>query len=135
MNTKKPARDLALDLLERSPCAVQVAAVITDSSGKIFSWGWNHVVEDGAGKHAEVHAIGRANKRRLQGATITVAGRRRKSGNFLCARPCEVIQLTQRTAHASLCMDILKKHGIETIEYTTHSGVWTTLKLKYMRVK
>lgn len=135
MNVRKSARELALDLLARSSCSVQVAAVITDADGRIFAWGWNHVVESGAGKHAEAHAIERANKQRLFGATITVAGRRKKNGNLLCARPCERIHPAQLAAHSSPCMELLKKHGIATIEHSTSSGGWAVLKLQYVRVK
>lgn len=38
MNTSRDPRELVVDLLPRSSCAVQVAAVITDRHG-IFSWG------------------------------------------------------------------------------------------------
>ena len=64
----KPAdpRQLAVDLLPRSTCLVQVAAVIADKRG-IFSWGWNSSGVTGYGEHAEAAAIRRANKRRLRG--------------------------------------------------------------------
>jgi len=83
-------RQLAIDLLARSPCSVQVAAVITDRHG-IFSWGWNSI-GDGFGEHAEIAAIRRANKKRLDGAVIWVASRRRKSGNTVISKPCEHCQ-------------------------------------------
>ncbi|MBI3019913.1 MAG: hypothetical protein HYY60_01130 [Parcubacteria group bacterium] len=135
MDTRKTARALALDLLDRSPCRVQIAAVLVDANGRIFAWGWNHKADGGAGKHAEAHAIERANKRRLRGATIVVAGRRKKNGNILCARPCEAIQPTQHTAHTSPCMKLLEKHGIEMVEHTTASGAWATLTVRHERVK
>lgn len=80
-------RELTEDLLPRSACAVQVAAVIADKHG-IFSWGWNSVGQ-GLGQHAEAHAIQRANKRRLEGATVYVASRRRRNKKAVMSRPCE----------------------------------------------
>lgn len=82
--------ELAEDLVHRSICAVQVAAVIADKDG-IFSWGWNHV-GSGYGTHAESHAIQRANKQRLHGATIYVAARRQRTTNPITAKPCEDCQ-------------------------------------------
>jgi len=84
--------DLAIDLLDRSTCAVQVACVIADSHG-IFAWGHNHIGFDGLGCHAERYALMRANRRRLLDSTVYVAARRRKSGNTVTAKPCEECQL------------------------------------------
>lgn len=86
MNTNKIPQDLAIDLLERSICAVQVSAVICDDHG-IFAWGWNHV-GSGFGQHAEMHALCRANPRRLLGASIFVAAKRFRNGKIVLARPC-----------------------------------------------
>ena len=86
MMTKVDPKELVEMLLERSICAVQVGAVIADKQG-VFSWGWNHV-GDGFGKHAEIHAIERANKERLLGATIYIAAKRVRTGKPITARPC-----------------------------------------------
>lgn len=87
MNTRVDPRELAIALLKRSQCAVQVAAVISDARG-VFAWGWNSSGPDGMGQHAEAHAIARANPARLAGSTIYVAARRRKSGRCVLACPC-----------------------------------------------
>lgn len=79
-------RKLAEALLKRSTCSVRVAAVIADKNG-IFSWGWNNVGQ-GYGQHAEAHAITRANKKRLYGATIYVASERNRSGRTIISKPC-----------------------------------------------
>ena len=104
-------RKLAEDLLSRSTCAVQVAAVIADNAG-IFSWGWNHQGFGGFGAHAEVEAIRRANKKRLSGATIYVASKRRKSGNALLSKPCDE------------CQKWLWAYGIGQVVYRDKEGVW-----------
>jgi tRNA(Arg) A34 adenosine deaminase TadA len=87
-------RQLAIDLLARSTCSVQVAAVLADRQG-IFSWGWNSV-GDGFGEHAEAAAIRRANKKRLTGSRIYVASRRRKSGNPVRSKPCPMCEALLR---------------------------------------
>ena len=78
---RKPAHasDLAVDILARSTCMVQVGAAIVDYKGSIISWGWNSSGPSGCGLHAEAHAIGRANRKRLRGATIYVASVRQKN--------------------------------------------------------
>jgi pyrimidine deaminase RibD-like protein len=101
---KPSPRELALILLHRSRCRVQVAAVIWDKKG-IFSWGWNHLNNDAKGTHAEAHAIARANRERLYGARITIAAKRRKNQAQILAKPCEN------------CMELLK--SFDLIEYTT----------------
>src|ERR1051325_685737 len=108
-------RKLALDLLSRSICKVQVAAVLSDRDGTIFSFGWNspprnHV--EVKGNHAERMAFSRANRSRLWGATLTVAGRRRKSRNYVLSRPC------------NKCWPLVLKYDIRRIEYTTPNGEW-----------
>jgi pyrimidine deaminase RibD-like protein len=80
-------RQLAVDILRRSICSVQVGAVIADAHG-IFSWGWNNVGA-GFGQHAEVHAIERGRQSRLQGATIYVATIRRRNQKIITSRPCD----------------------------------------------
>jgi deoxycytidylate deaminase len=111
--TKPSPQSLALDLLSRSSCSVQVAAVIFDKHG-IFSWGWNHLGSSGLGEHAEIHAIKRANKRRLEGASIAVAGRRvRKLWNTVVpSMPCEA------------CGRRLAKVGIREVWIQDRKGKW-----------
>jgi deoxycytidylate deaminase len=86
---RKPASgaDLAIDILARSPCSVQVGAAIADKHG-IFSWGWNSVGPDGFGLHAEAHAISRANRKRLRGALLFVASVRKRNGKVVTSKPC-----------------------------------------------
>lgn len=90
---KKPnsAKQLAEDILERSTCAVQVGAVIMDRQGRIVSWGWNSP-GNGYGFCAEEHAVVRANTKRLRGATIYVAGERKRNRRFVLSKPCERCQ-------------------------------------------
>ena len=102
---------LAIDLLDRSICRVEVSAVLSDASG-IYSWGWNFQGLDGLGCHAEIHAIMRANRKRLNGSTITIAGRRRKSGNAVCSLPCME------------CMSAIVRNHIHRIEYRDKNGDW-----------
>lgn len=85
----KPANatELATDILERSKCSIRVGAAIEDGSG-ILAWGWNSEGFDGYGMCAEAHAIGRANRKRLRGSTIYVAGKRARNGKFVPSRPC-----------------------------------------------
>ena len=125
MNTRRLARNLALDLCNRSQCSVQVGAVLSDNHG-IFAWGWNHYSFLSAGErgvHAEEHAFKRANPKRVRGSTLTIAGIRRKHGKFIFSKPCREI-----------CLPLLMKHGVEYIEYTTKSGEWEKIKLDYRRV-
>lgn len=105
-------RQLVIDLLPRSICSVQVAAVIADSHG-ILSWGWNNVGE-GYGQHAENHAIWRANKRRLAGAaTIYVASRRMRGfgPKAINSRPCEE------------CMKLIGKYDLDVV-FRAADGEW-----------
>lgn len=104
MNTHKPSRALAQEMADRSHCAVQVGAVVEDAHG-IFSWGWNHEGSNGRGCHAEVHAILRANKRRLRNAKITVFGKYRRNNNPVVSKPCDN------------CAAILKFFGVLETEY------------------
>jgi deoxycytidylate deaminase len=113
MKTDLPPRQLAVDLLGRSTCKVQMAAVLTDRNGRIFSWGWNSGY-----RHAEEMAIARANPKRLAGATITVAGRRAKNGNSVYAKPC-----------AGRCAPLIQARGIHKIEFrTSDATVWKSLR-------
>lgn len=121
MNTKLLPKVLVFDLIPRSTCRVQMAAVIRDKYDAIFSWGWNHAVNKSDGPHgvcAEEHAVMRANRSRLRSATITIGGIYRKGGNFLpSSRPCDS------------CARLLKKFGISRIEYITKSGEWQVTTL------
>ena len=104
-------RQLAIDLLDRSECAVQVAAVIADRNG-IFGWGWNNVGA-GFGEHAERAALRRTrNVRRTVGASIYVAARRKKSGNTITAKPCED------------CHNFIIGNWIDDIHYRDGDGEW-----------
>jgi deoxycytidylate deaminase len=89
---------------------VQVAAVIADDSG-IFAWGWNSV-GDGLGLHAESHAIKRANKARLETATIYVASRRKRNEKIVLSKPCED------------CANRIRAAGIYLVYYRLASGRW-----------
>lgn len=82
----KDPRDICVYLLSRSSCKVQVAAVLADNKG-VFAWGVNHA-GSGFGEHAEIHALKRANPRRVPKAAMYIAARRKKSGNPVSARPC-----------------------------------------------
>ena len=108
---RKPAdpRELAVALLRRSTCMVQVAAVLADSYG-ISSWGWNNSGADGLGEHAEAHCMRRANRRRSAVSTIYVAAKRRRNGKAVTAKPCPE------------CARILKNVG--KISYRDSKGVW-----------
>lgn len=121
MNKNKLPEQLVLDILERSNCAVKMGAVLADKYG-IFSWGWNYTrIWDTAsqhenGMHAEVHAIERANPKRLKGATIYVAGRRTSSGNIVESKPCEN------------CMAWIQAVRIDRIVYLDKTE-WRTLRV------
>lgn len=80
-------RQLALDLLGRSICSVQVAAVLADKHG-IFGWGWNSV-GGGFGEHAEAAAIRRSSRNRMAGATLYVASQRHRNSRPVLSMPCD----------------------------------------------
>lgn len=84
-------RQLAVDILARSTCSVQVGASVADAGGVIISWGWNHVGA-GYGLCAERHAIRRANASRLWYGTIYVASQRKRNDKTIMSKPCEVCQ-------------------------------------------
>lgn len=107
------SRQLAIDLMERSVCAVQVAAVLVDAYG-IFAWGWNSV-GCGFGEHAEAAAIRRANKNRLKGSTIVVSSQRRRNKKAVMSKPCED------------CQALLDKWVIRTIYRDSVGGWWKKL--------
>ena len=88
MNLNQSPTEVVIQLLKRSKCAVQVAAVLADGWG-IFSWGWNSSGPDGLGQHAEIHCMRRANPNRIPNATMYVAARRKKNGKSVTAMPCD----------------------------------------------
>lgn len=83
----KDPKQLVEKLLKRSDCRVQVACCLSDKKG-IFAWGNNHAGFDGMGCHAEIAALQKANPKRVSGAVLWVAGRRKKSKNSVNSRPC-----------------------------------------------
>lgn len=101
-------RQLVLDLIPRSTCCVQVAAVVTDRYGSIISWGWNHSGPSGMGLHAEVHAIQRANHDRMD--SVFVAGQYSRGTN-VNSKPCEE------------CQKLIDKHEL-TVVYRDKAGKW-----------
>ncbi len=105
-------RRLAEDLLARSTCSVQVAAVLVDDNGRIIAWGWNDMGPTGFGLHAESHCLHRANKTRIEGSTIYVAGQRKKSENPVLARPCDA------------CMAKLISYKVSDVWYRDRDGTW-----------
>lgn len=106
-------RELALDLLPRSICSVQVAAVVADKNG-IFAWGWNSA-GSGFGEHAEAAAIRRANRKRLRGATIYVASQRMRNNKTVCSAPCVD------------CHEIIVNSGLKVI-YRDSDGEWYRIR-------
>jgi tRNA(Arg) A34 adenosine deaminase TadA len=115
VNTNCCPQQLAIDLIRRSSCRVQVAAVISDGAG-IFAWGWNNSGRHGLGEHAEAMAIRRANPKRFSfdvwECTMYVAAVR--NGNIILAKPCEE------------CMKIIKARDLRNVYYTTKDG-WKSL--------
>lgn len=115
MHIHHSPRQLAQQLVGRSVCRVQMAAVIHDRTG-IFAWGWNHMGLDGLGEHAEACAIRRANRKRLPGATITVAGQHARNSKWSISLPCMD------------CMSLIQSVGISRIVYHDKTA-WRTLTL------
>lgn len=113
---RKPSdpRELAIDLLPRSVCNVQVAAVIVDH-GRICGWGWNSLGPTGLGLHAEHHACTRVSKERAIGGIIYVAAKRRKNSKIVTARPCLD------------CFDRIRAMGLDHIWYRDAEGQWIRL--------
>jgi deoxycytidylate deaminase len=93
-----------------------MGAVIVDKKG-VLSWGWNHTKTftapsgGGTGIHAEVHAIMRANPKRLVGSTIYVAGVRKRNIKSVESKPCDK------------CMHWIRLSGITKIVYLD-KGKW-----------
>ena len=113
MNTKQSPKEIAENLLKRSACKVQMAAVISDWHG-IVSWGWNNPGSDGYGQHAEMMALLRANKTRLPNATITVVGRYKKSRRLVHSYPCPD------------CIWALRASKITKVEFLDKDRIWRT---------
>lgn len=105
MDTDLDPKDLVRALLDRSTCAVQVAAVLVDHFA-IHSWGWNSAGPRGLGQHAEAHCFRRANWDRVYGSTLYVAARRQKNGNRVTAKPCEQCQKLVR-----FCRGVVYRDG------------------------
>lgn len=117
MNLKsRDPRELAVDLLSRSVCAVQVASCIADRHG-IFGWGHNHAGPDGMGEHAEVHCLSRSNieRARKPEAILYVAARRRRNGKTVTAKPCLA------------CWRLVQSHSLLVV-YRDADNVWQTLE-------
>ena len=115
-------RKFVYKILGRSSCGIQTAAVLTSKDGrKIHQWGWNSA-GNGFGMCAEAHAIRRANPKRLKDATLTVAGRWKKTGNPVFCQPCED------------CFNLAKAVGIDTVEHTNKNGDWVVFQLKYVKL-
>jgi pyrimidine deaminase RibD-like protein len=126
-------RELAVKLLDCSPCKVQMAAVIWDDQG-IISVGWCRGNGNGSGIHAEQDAIERADPVRLIGARITIVGRRKKSKNWVFSRPCDG-KKPYRRGYTMPCLELLQSKGISTIEYINKAGNFEEMRLQFVRVK
>jgi len=122
---KSSPQQLALDLLDRSICSVQVAAVVFDNHG-IFGWGWNSMGKDGYGEHAECSAIRRCNRNRLGGSSIVVVGRRKRNTRHgrLFKVPHVVV-----TFPCTDCLRRLQKVGIQTVILQDKIGVWFKVRI------
>ncbi len=105
-------RQLAIDLLPRSICSVQVAAVLAHKDG-VYSWGWNSV-GSGLGEHAEAAAIRRSKRGRIYAMTIYVASQRRRNGKTVNSKPC------------ADCQKLLTKYMIDAY-YRDADGEWKKL--------
>lgn len=88
MNTKRDPKEIAEAMITRSSCHVRVGAVLVDKAGNVFSWGWNSMGLDGFGQCAEIHCIKRANRARLPGSVMLIAGERARNKKAVPAKPC-----------------------------------------------
>ena len=86
MKTNVDPRKFVEKLLSRSSCKVQVGACLSDKHG-IFAWGVNHA-GSGYGLCAERECLRKCNRKRVAGAVMWVASRRKKSENPVCSLPC-----------------------------------------------
>lgn len=116
MNTNRTPQQLVLDLLPRSICSVQVAAVLADKRG-IFGWGWNSMGPTGYGEHAEVHCLKRSNRDRAKGAELFVASIRGRNGKFVMSKPCEK------------CQGWIEAYGVRRVWWRSGDGLWYPLDL------
>jgi hypothetical protein len=129
------ARDLALDLLSKSMCKQQHGAVLFKGN-EILGYGWNRMIvtDDGceSGIHAERVVLQGLRRKTTYGATLVVAGRRKKSGRFLLSRPCEKRKPWKNTL-GDPCMCLVRSCGIRFIEYTLPGGGWEVVDMDLMR--
>lgn len=106
MNTRRAVEEIALSLTQRATHRTyRLACVLYDHHG-VFSWGWAHPFT-----HAEIHALTRANPRRLVGAHAVVAGVHR-TGRWVLARPCNA------------CYQRLLNTRVASVAYTLRGGGW-----------
>lgn len=110
-NIPTSIEDILENLLNRSVCMVKVAALIVDTYGCTVSTGWNSSGPDGFGEHAERAAIRRANRDRLNGSTIYVAGEWRGRDKATPSKPC------------LKCQRVIDKWGLRVI-YRDSDGGW-----------
>ncbi len=115
MDKNKTPMQLAIDISGRSSCSVRVGSVIVDRKGRLLSWGWNGIGPDGMGMCAECHALIRANRKRLQGSTVFIAGFRNRTGFAVTSKPCYN------------CEKMLTWAGIRAVHYLTKEGTWESL--------
>lgn len=101
----------------------KTGAVIVDRNGAIVSLGWSHMTDRRMAQyysmHAELHAILRAEKSRLKGATMYVATIVGKSGNVTSAKPCPA------------CEGVIASVGIKDVVFTERKVLrkkWKTRK-------
>lgn len=120
MYKPRDPKELVMDLLARSTCAVQVAAVVSDGWG-IYSWGVNHVGFDGLGQHAEAECLRRANKKRFKEgrSVLYVAAQRKRNGKTITAKPCESCQ--------GLIQGYRNSHKALRVVYRDADGNWQTV--------
>lgn len=111
MQKRNPV-EVVTSLLNRSTCAVQVAACVSDPCG-IHAWGWNSAGLSGMGEHAEAHCLRRANRGRLLRSVLWVAARRQRNGRPVTARPCLD------------CQQLIK--GVGRVMWRDGGGVWRQL--------
>ncbi|MBI3633154.1 MAG: hypothetical protein HY226_02585 [Candidatus Vogelbacteria bacterium] len=112
---------MALDISRRSPCRVQVGAVLSDKKGRVISWGWNHYLDAHKNTiHAEEYAFMRANPERIRvgGITLTIAGSHCNNHTWVYSRPC-----------IERCLKLVLRHKIKNIEYTTREGKWEKITI------
>ena len=112
MNLKGHPTEIASTLLERSICAVQVAAVLVDNWG-IHAWGWNSAGPTGLGEHAEAHCLRRANRKRVKDSILYVAARRKRNNRWVTAKPCPD------------CQKLIEKYGCAVV-WRDDMGMWRT---------